>query len=184
MSQWTSIPPWSNFFVTVNKFLHLLLEVSSDNKKRDCNQMLLQALCLACLSNMLTMNRSSAFFIKAIYMDCHYCVAEHMLYHKQGSLNKVVTYNLLIVNVMNGWHLWKVEYVQRHYHCTDKQEMFMFIFHLYNFFHLMWALNENISTSLSSMTSSLEDKMCCYPSMSTVKHGLEDMTSIPSKWKD
>jgi hypothetical protein len=64
--------------------------------------MLLQASCLARLGNMLMTNRSSAFFVKAIYIDRHYCVVEHTLSHKRGSLDKVVTYNLLIVDVTNG----------------------------------------------------------------------------------
>ncbi|KAF8264019.1 hypothetical protein EI94DRAFT_1703549 [Lactarius quietus] len=90
--------PWSNFFITINGFPHLLLEVGLDReKKRDHLQMLLQASCLVCLGNALLQCKTPSFFIKTIYIDHDYVAVEHTLYQKLSASNDKVLWFLCLL---------------------------------------------------------------------------------------
>ena len=72
------------------------------------------------------------------------------------------------------------------YNCMDKPKLFAFLFHTYNFFHSMQALNANISARLDCVVPSLRDKTSDFPSATpSAKRILkEESTKISSKWKD
>jgi hypothetical protein len=88
--------PRSDFSLSIDGFPHVILEISSDKiKKRDHNRMLLQASCLVRLGNMLIADKSSTFFIKAIYIDHDFTAIEYTLF-QSGSDNEVFFFRLLL----------------------------------------------------------------------------------------
>jgi hypothetical protein len=89
--------PRSDFFISINDFPHLLLEVCSDKLKgRDRNRMLLQASCLVRLGNALLADELSTFFVKAIYIDRNYHAVEYTLFQRKTEAMDMVGLLLII----------------------------------------------------------------------------------------
>ncbi|KAH9024719.1 kinase-like domain-containing protein [Lactarius hengduanensis] len=137
--------PRSDFSIGIEDFLYLLLSVSSGKPHRGyLHRMLLQASCLVRLGNALLNDRSSTFFVKAIYIDRHYHVVEYTLYQRGSKPgNDEVTYSANTYNFSN------------------KYDAFRLVFRLYNFLHSMRALHKKLSpprltAALSSILAEVE----------------------------
>ncbi|KAH9033076.1 hypothetical protein EDB85DRAFT_2145118 [Lactarius pseudohatsudake] len=96
--------PHSDFSIGIEDFPYLLLSVSSGKPHRGyLHRMLLQASCLVRLGNALLNDRSSTFFVKAIYINCHYHVVEYTLYQRGSKPgNDEVTYSANTYNFSNN----------------------------------------------------------------------------------
>ncbi|KAH9013674.1 hypothetical protein EDB85DRAFT_1899608 [Lactarius pseudohatsudake] len=88
--------PRSDVFFGIGGFPHVLLEISSDKKKRDHCRMLLQASRLVRLGNMLISDKSPTFFVKVFYINNDYNADEFTLYqrhHESGPGDDKVEYH-------------------------------------------------------------------------------------------
>lgn len=90
--------PRSDFFITINRLPHLLLEVCSDQSMgRDRRRMLLQASCLVRLGNALLADKLPTFFVKAIYIDRDYHAVEYTLFQRRSEPRGKVRLLFIIV---------------------------------------------------------------------------------------
>ncbi|KAI9430428.1 kinase-like domain-containing protein, partial [Lactarius indigo] len=133
--------PRSDFSITLNGLLVLLLEVSSDSSGADECRMLLQAACLVRLGNSLLRTTSRNYLVKAIYINPHYEAVEHTLFQRDTRAGHISESD--------------VEYFATTFELTDKLQLFKFIFRLYNFLESMKALSEKLSKDFPLVASSL-----------------------------
>ncbi|KAI9435775.1 kinase-like domain-containing protein, partial [Lactarius indigo] len=122
----------------------------------DVHCMLLQASCLVRLGNALLTDKSSTFVVKAIHINHDYYAAEYTLYQKgSGPDDKVVEY-------------WK-----RSYDLSNRRDMFVLIFRIYNFLHSTRSLHDKFPSQLTTALASILTETENLPHL-TRKHGSDD----------
>ncbi|KAH8999747.1 hypothetical protein EDB92DRAFT_1812870 [Lactarius akahatsu] len=131
-------------------FPHLVAKVVSDRGGgKDKNRMLLQASCLVRLGNALLKGKPPEFAVKAIYFDCHFYATEYTLYQRGTGPDS------------------KVKYSQDEYNLSERRELFVLVFRLYNFRLSMVALHGKLSKDLVDSLSSIQRNTNHFPAITS-----------------
>jgi hypothetical protein len=91
--------PRSDFHVSVNGLMHLLVEVQSDKHQYDRYRMLLQAACVARLGRMLYDN---PFIVVALYIENSGRVTRYFVFQRDGTDSTVCTFESKRSCVLTG----------------------------------------------------------------------------------